>query len=545
MRQQPPAPNATAESTPSSLQPTASGAAAAQPALAPTPSLAENLPATTPSKGGAWRLVLLVLVLAVGGAAYWWSNRPAADYVPKSSGLFKVEVAGKYGFIDRTGNMVIPTAYDGADDFLEGFAQVGSNGKCGYINTNGVVAIPYQFDVAGPFVGGIAGVKLCCGRGASPNDQWGFIDTKGAYVINPQFSAVGGPFTEGLAAVKTSRQPDLLGQLLQGPATGDWGYVDGKGKLVIPAKFESASAFQEGLAAVTQGGRVGYIDKSGKFAINPQFEGGETFHGGLAAVRMGGKWGYVDHSGKYVINPQFAKAEDFEDGAAVVLVGDKPGTIDKTGKFLINPGQFLTINGPEWGELGVETSNGGGIMDMKGNWVMTPNFLVHDVHPLGQGVARARIGDDECVIEKSGSIIFGRFKGMSLATVAAGIESEKQAIATLRALNAAQLTYASTYPEAGFADGLSKLGPPPSGKAASGEHAGLIDAELANGRKGGYAYDLIADPHEGVLSAYILSATPVSSAAGNTYCSDESGAVRYAKPGEACSAQSPVVPVSR
>lgn len=52
--------------------------------------------------------------------------------------------------------------------------------------------------------------------------------------------------------------------------SGDkWGYIDTTGKFVINPQFDEARLFQEGLAAVEIGGKWGEIDKTGKIVINP------------------------------------------------------------------------------------------------------------------------------------------------------------------------------------------------------------------------------------------------------------------------------------
>ena len=45
-----------------------------------------------------------------------------------------------------------------------------------------------------------------------------------------------------------------------------WGYIDSSGKLVINPQFDEARGFSEGLARINQGGKWGYIDTSGKIA---------------------------------------------------------------------------------------------------------------------------------------------------------------------------------------------------------------------------------------------------------------------------------------
>jgi len=53
---------------------------------------------------------------------------------------------------------------------------------------------------------------------------------------------------------------------------GKWGYIDTTGKVVIQPQFVKARFFREGLAAVMVGIKWGYIDTTGKIVIQPQFD---------------------------------------------------------------------------------------------------------------------------------------------------------------------------------------------------------------------------------------------------------------------------------
>jgi len=46
-----------------------------------------------------------------------------------SAPLFRIERHGKWGFIDRTGKVVIPAQFDGASDFFDGLAPVRIGGQ--------------------------------------------------------------------------------------------------------------------------------------------------------------------------------------------------------------------------------------------------------------------------------------------------------------------------------------------------------------------------------------------------------------------------------
>ncbi len=63
--------------------------------------------------------------------------------------LFLIKERGKYGYIDRTGRVVIPPQFVDAGNFSEGLAgvQLSKEGhKHGYIDTSGKMVIPPQFE---------------------------------------------------------------------------------------------------------------------------------------------------------------------------------------------------------------------------------------------------------------------------------------------------------------------------------------------------------------------------------------------------------------
>jgi len=126
---------------------------------------------------------------------------------------------------------------------------------------------------------------------------------------------------------------------------GKFGYRDRKRVVVIEPKFDFASEFAEGFAAVGQGAypktKWGYIDLTGKLVIQPQYDEAYAFSEGIAAVRMQvtetskGKLGYIDKTGKWIVEPKFDEAEAFKDGKARVrIIKEGYGYINAKGEIV-------------------------------------------------------------------------------------------------------------------------------------------------------------------------------------------------------------------
>ena len=103
-------------------------------------------------------------------------------------GLAVVCLNGKYGFVNKSAEIVIPLKYNYATCFSEGLACVELNGKWGFINKSGNFIIPYKYDNACKFFEGLAKVEL--------NGKYGFIDKSGNVVIQLKYDYVS-RFIEG------------------------------------------------------------------------------------------------------------------------------------------------------------------------------------------------------------------------------------------------------------------------------------------------------------------------------------------------------------
>jgi KWG Leptospira. len=206
------------------------------------------------------------------------------------------------GYIDKTGKIAVPLDYYGRfgketfvhyNHFCEGLAPlIDGRGRFGYVNKIGETVIPFEYDFTYTFSGGLAAVKK--------DGKWGFVDRSGNVAIPLKYDSVGpGIFHEGRIAVKQS---------------GGWGYIDKTGAELTPFIFETANSsdhdeahaevnlashqtdsdetgsFREGLAVVKKDGKYGYIDKTGAVVLPVIYDRATSFSEGHAAVKKDGAW---------------------------------------------------------------------------------------------------------------------------------------------------------------------------------------------------------------------------------------------------------------
>lgn len=295
--------------------------------------------------------------------------------------LYPISKDGKWGYIDKSGKVLVRPQFESAFLFSDGLAAVSRDGqKYGFIDSSGNFMIEPRYDFALPFREGLAMVRI--------GDKVGYVGRTGRLVIPTEFEFIrrdeefllNSSFSEGLAAVALSNHK--------------CGYVDKKGGL-LSVRFDSCSSFAEGLAPVridiNMHGHWGFIDSSGRMAISPRFESAWPFTQGLALVKSGNKFGYMNNAGRLVIRAQFDSATPFSaEGIAGVRINNKWGGIDKTGKIVIAPqfdGNFMTamvINVPFVGDL-----------------------LARDLGRLtySEGLAPVKIGGQSGYINRTGSFV--------------------------------------------------------------------------------------------------------------------------------------------
>lgn len=230
-----------------------------------------------------------------------------------------------WGYIDRSGRSVIKPQYQFADDFSEGLAGVAVEGKYGFIDKRGEMVIPPRFVLrrggrhgelivsSGRFSEGLACVRV--------GELYGYINAKGDFVIPPRFARAQ-DFSEGLAWVVTrDEETRALKKAGWIDKSGRWVVTGVGGRIFSPGLPEFLShatelhdwKYSEGLVPFIRysGDRTlrGYMDRRGEVVIKPgEFDRAGPFVGGVARVSLRRNvgsgldeaYGYIDRRGRFI-----------------------------------------------------------------------------------------------------------------------------------------------------------------------------------------------------------------------------------------------------
>ncbi len=196
-----------------------------------------------------------------------------------SNGFMPASKEGKYTYLTQSLNVdKTKFQYDYCSNFKNNVGAVKKDGKWALVNSKGESITDYIFE----------DVKLdefnaCVNNGivmAKTQGKYYFYNTSGVKVSEQGFDDVC-QFAEGdKAAVCIDKK---------------WGFADSTGNIVIEPQFDDARSFSMNLAAVNEKGVWKYIDKYLTPRVEGEFSDCKPFSGvGIAAVCMkNGKWSYI------------------------------------------------------------------------------------------------------------------------------------------------------------------------------------------------------------------------------------------------------------
>jgi hypothetical protein len=302
------------------------------------------------------------------------SNLSYSKVESSSDGMFGFEKDGKFGYLDKNGNVVIPAdyAYESSTSktipsFIKGFVKLKKDNKYGVLDKTGKTIIPFEYD--GLYIGSY-GKYVSVYNNINGKNTWGIVNMQNKIllpIVYEQFQ-----IDSNLIGVKQN---------------GKWGMKDISGKDILPLEYDQVFPYsQNQVILATKGTQYGFVDANGKWLFE-KVKSVYTLNGcyeGMIMCSVSGKYGYLDLKGDEVIVTKYDYASSFNK-LGLAKVGKKSSTsssttlygyIDKKGNEVIpvkyeSLGEFYSgltyAKDPE--------TNRYGFFDKTGKWILNPVYL--------------------------------------------------------------------------------------------------------------------------------------------------------------------------
>lgn len=385
------------------------------------------------------------------------------DRRPFSNGLAAVQITpDAYQYINKTGNPAFKGRFKTVSNFTaEGYAIVSTAAGTGVIDKTGNWAVKPNLDVRSVEKGvvlyqtnkGMGARNLATQKDIVPAEYGsiefvgsllrlrnegataGYIDTRGEFVVKPQFSNAWA-FSKGKAVVDARNDliyVDKTGRKLgpvpeqEGPyyyptpavyissEDGKYGYQKDD-QWVIPAKYDLVTDMEGDVGRVNlgatsseseldyHGGKWGLVDIKGKELVPPTYEVIMPYHKGTALVNvggeatysycdgeceetiyygcLGGKWGLINQAGKIVVEAEYDRIIPFGDNF-LAGKGEEFNLIDATGKAVyegtlaISTEELESDFVPTWYTVKFTTARQDdkmGVLNAEGKWIVKPEY---------------------------------------------------------------------------------------------------------------------------------------------------------------------------
>ena len=220
------------------------------------------------------------------------------------NGLIMVSKNGKYGFINKMGQLIIPCIYDSAGRW-DSCITVSLDDKSGLYSLDGTTRTSCKYLAFRDFSDGVY-------MAFSINDKYGFVDINGKEILPCEYG-VAKPFIDGVCWCEKQ---------------GTWYAVDKKGNLIAKVPNASVEEYKDGIAtALISGSKWIIIDKLGHLYDVPDNNEPTLFHYGLIRVKNNdGLFGLIDKNLNVILPAEYKDIYDFHPGGGASVIRKKVGT---------------------------------------------------------------------------------------------------------------------------------------------------------------------------------------------------------------------------
>lgn len=302
----------------------------------------------------------------------------------------KIVSNGKYGFVNRAGDEIIPPIYEKALNFSNGYAEIKCNEKWGVIDTYGKEVIKAEYEDIEPSDFNLVAV--------SKNGKWGYLNMSGEKITKFEFDDADGFEDYDLTVVEKN---ELCG------------LINTDGKIVLPIKYDELDIVESkdgidysfmNLVRASKNEKYGIVDLKNKTIVPFKYDYLDfTEANGLIVAEIGNKRGYINKKGQVIIDFKYDEAIDFCDGVGLVRMNGKWGGVNINGEVVI-PFMYESIKEVPYGN-----NNGLFTMKLNGKWgcvnaighVKIP-FIYDEFNYFRAGRVRVKQGNYEFIINEKG-----------------------------------------------------------------------------------------------------------------------------------------------
>ena len=154
---------------------------------------------------------------------------------------------------------------------------------------------------------------------AEQNGKFGFVDSRGAWLVKPGFEEVG-TFSQGLAPVRLN---------------GYWGFVDQAGEMVISPQFDHVSDFRRNISIAKRAGKQYLINKHGLELLPTGYDRVSLAADDYFITEDAGLFGLVSPEGKEIVEPKFQELRREDLDRILVRMGDRYGIMNEQGEYVL------------------------------------------------------------------------------------------------------------------------------------------------------------------------------------------------------------------
>lgn len=286
------------------------------------------------------------------------------------------EIGDRRGLIDMEGNFIVELAdtVTHVNNFINGFAKYRCGlWRTGIINKEGKVIIPaIHKDV---LVNTDADNLYFCIIGSRKESSDWFMTDKYGNTIGPRCDSINYGFKNGLCPIKIDNK---------------WGYMNTLGEIIIQPQYDYTETFADNdLASVKKEDDYFFIDKIGNQVLKYDciFSG---FSKNRASVLIDGKKCLINKQGDIICNINADKIYPFrDDNYALTIKDNKASLIDTLGNIVLTT-EYEFIGTFNNGIAEVNNEYGCGFIDITGKEIIPFKYYTGNISILDNNISPIR-----------------------------------------------------------------------------------------------------------------------------------------------------------